>query len=74
MPYGDIGGKHEQGTGSGSCSWNHSKKIVLPRGGFICRYSLPRSRCEWDMAFIPKWCLTRRKDSGNGRNKRVCMN
>src|SRR3989338_9013572 len=27
MPYGDIGVTHEQGTGSGSCSWNNSNEM-----------------------------------------------
>src|SRR3989344_7984857 len=76
MPRGDTRGTHEQGTGSGSCSWNHSKLISpRPKGNQGSR-RLTVDFCvsaehRRGIALILTLRVTHGKDHGNGRNKRV---
>ncbi|KKU96018.1 MAG: hypothetical protein UY29_C0017G0022 [Parcubacteria group bacterium GW2011_GWC2_48_17] len=48
MPYGDIGRKHEQGTGSGSCSWNISKKNLSDFGQRVNESIIVYCNCVHD--------------------------
>jgi len=49
MPYGDIGGNHEQGTGSGSCPW------ITTFYGFVPVGDEPESRPATKNRFAISW-------------------